>query len=488
MKRSIYLPLAVIAIIAASCNTPESTSESESAAAGNKKYGGTFRFNMTEQFDTWNTLGMNTVSSIIVARQIYDGLVSIHPVTLELEPGIAESWSTSEDGMVYTFHLRKDVFFHDNPCFEGGKGRNVKASDVWYSFKRLATPGKTNGYFSQILKGKVRGADAFHESFTKDSAEVAFDGIEVIDDYQIRITLTKRVPNFLYMLTQPGAYIVAKEAIEKYGDEAKVGSGPFRFAKEEEFPRKIFMVKNDHYYKKDSLGNQLPFLDSVVVYFLTTKEGELSEFMGEHLDMAFELPAKSVKDLVQSDVNAFQGNPPKYVLQSVPNYVTQYYSLNLNNPFLANKKVRKAIAYAINKEKVVKEVLMDQAWGPATNGMTPPNIPGYDISRFKGITYNPDTARQLLAQAGYPGGKGTPKLKLELNSGGARHALVAFEIVKQLETDLNLQVEWEVVPFPKKFEDEKYGRGDIFRSGWIADYPSPEAFLFLFSHFFKVHL
>jgi len=162
---------------------------------------------------------------------------------------------------------------------------------------------------------------------------------------------------------------------------------------------------------------------------------------------------------------------------------TQFYEFNLNNAVFKGdgngKKVRQAISYAIDRDKIIEKVLSGEAYGPGIYGITPPLFKGYNNSTIKGYSFDPEKAKALLAEAGYPDGDDFPTIKLELNSGGFRNTSVAFEVQKQLSAVLNINVELEIVPMSKLLEDRRNAKGDMFRRAWIADYPSPENFLLL---------
>ena len=131
----------------------------------------------------------------------------------------------------------------------------------------------------------------------------------------------------------------------------------------------------------------------------------------------------------------------------------------------------------MDKNKIIEDVLKGEAYGPGVYGISPPTFKGYDITKIAGYDFDRSKAKKLLAEAGYPEGKGFPKVKIELNSGGSKNANVVLEIQKQLKDVLNVDVDFEVVPQKQKLEDAKYARAEIFRSAWIADFPSPENFL-----------
>ncbi|MFI5164540.1 MAG: ABC transporter substrate-binding protein, partial [Bacteroidia bacterium] len=136
-----------------------------------------------------------------------------------------------------------------------------------------------------------------------------------------------------------------------------------------------------------------------------------------------------------------------------------------------------AFSYAVDRDKIISDVLHTEAFGPGICGITPPGIPGYDITAITGYHFNPEKAKKLLAEAGYPDGKNIPHVTIELNSGGGKHLGVVEEVKKELKEVLNVDLDFVVVPFPQKFEDSKNAKAEMFRSGWVADFPDPENFL-----------
>lgn len=473
MKKSLFFILS-LAVFYTSCSDSNKRTETK-VAKGNKVYGGTLRLNETEKLQTLFPASITDVISSHVANQIYEGLVKFNPKDLTIMPCLAEKWEVNPAGTTYIFHLRKGVLFHDNACFPEGKGREVKAADVIYSFKLLCTDSKENVSFPASFKDRVVGANKFFaESKSNPNADI--EGIKAVDDYTVSITLLAPSASFPYTLAMPTCVIVAKEAVEKYGSEMKVGTGPFVFV-ENESSENILLKRNDNYYGTDSLGNQLPFLDSIIISFLPTKKLELENFQNGTLSMVIGLPSESIKDMVENQIGDFQNRPPKYVLERSPEMITQYYEFNLSKEPFNNVKVRQAFSYAIDRNKIVEEVLKGEAYGPAVNGISPPSFKGYDITKITGYDFNAEKAKKLLAEAGYPNGKGFPKIKIELNSGGSKHTNVVLEIQKQLMDVLNVNVDFEVVPLSQKLEDAKFARAEITRAAWVADFPSPESFL-----------
>ena len=272
MKKSFFFILS-LAVLISSCSDSTSEGGSDRVAKGDKVYGGTLRINETEQFQTLYPAGITDIGSSHIANQIYEGLVKFNPKDLTIIPSLAEKWEMDAAGTTYTFHLKKGVMFQDNECFPDGKGREVKSSDFKYAFELLCTDNKENSNFSGTFKDRVVGANKFFEA-NKGKPSGSIDGIKTPDDYTITISLTSPSASFLFALAAPSTSVVAKEAYDKYGADMKVGTGPFMYV-ENGATDKVLLKRNNNYHASDSLGNQLPFLDSVVFSYLPTKKQEL---------------------------------------------------------------------------------------------------------------------------------------------------------------------------------------------------------------------
>jgi oligopeptide transport system substrate-binding protein len=490
-----YFLLIPVAILAVSCG-PESTGDDRVAVGkGDYQpvYGGTLRYNETDKLQTLNPVQITDAISNHVATQIYEGLVKFDPRTLEIMPGIAESWTVDDAGTTYTFKLRSDVKFHDDACFADGKGRVVNAKDVLYSFERLCTDNGKNENFTSTFSHRVVGADEF---YAKGAAAKPGEltGVTAIDDQTVKITLVAPSNSFLYILANSAASVIPQEAVEKYQDAIHVGTGPFVFSSIAADTTQLILVRNENYYGKDSLGNQLPFLDTIKISYIDNKVAELDLFQEGKLDFVWGLNADAVKTFVPQVIQDFTAKPPKYVLYHSSELVTQMYEFNTTRPPFNDVRVRQAFCYAVDRNHIVNEVLAGEAYGPGINGICPPALPGYKASDVVGYekigadeaetkankAAERELAKKLLAEAGYPDGKDFPVVKLVLNSGGARNTRVAEAIASQLREHLNINVEIANVSLQQKMMDAKYAKSDIFRSAWVADYPSAETFLSLF--------
>lgn len=486
--KKLLLTLACAGVLLSSCDTTKETGSGESssltAAKGGRYYGGVFKVNESDYIKNLFPHNITDAISYRVANQVYEGLMKFNQADLSLIKGIAEDYSVDPTKTVYTFKIRKGVFFHDNECFPNGKGRELTAEDVKFCFTQLCTQNINNQGFS-VFQGILKGADEYYkasEGGKKPSFEV--EGIKVIDPNTIQFTLTAPNSIFLYNLARPFTYIFTKEAMEKYGLEMRtkaVGTGPFKiFSIEDDIS--IILKKNENYWGSDEHGNKLPFLDAIKIKFIKDKKTELLEFKKGNLDMMYRLPTDHIIEILE-EVKGKKGQYSQYDLQRTPEMATHFLSFLNQGKIFNNKDLRKAFSFAIDRKKILEFVLNGEGYAPATHGITPIDIfknPVYDVTKINGYDLNLDSAKFYLKKAGYPDGKGFPKITLELNSDGERNAAVAEEIQKQLKEHLNISIELNIVPFAQLVENMINGKSDFFRGGWIADYPNPENFLWFF--------
>lgn len=473
-----------ISVFMSSCNSDNTDTKDQSkdvVIADDKPVaGGTIQLAEGNPIGTTHPHYVTSLGTHHVLSQVYEGLLKYNPKTLEVMPCIAESYEVDNSGKIYTFKLRKGVLFHDDPCFEGGKGRELRANDVVYSFKLLSKANELNSYtFDQTFKGKVMGAAEFREASKSGKTPDSLPGVKAIDDYTVQITLNKAYALFPFNLAWNNTSIIPKEAVEMYGDDITVGTGPFVMKKENVLENKVILVKNANYYLKDETGIPLPYLDSLIVNYIDNSQEELKLFHEGKLDLVVGLPAESIKEVVENQIADFQETPPKYILDRTPDMAVQLYNFNLTKAPFNNLKVRQAISYGINRDRIVDELLNNEAYGPGIYGITPPVFKGYDITQIKGYSYDLEKAKKLLAEAGYPNGKGFPTLKLVTNGGDSKNLKVAVELQNQLLTNLNINTDVEVLSYEERLKKSMYGEGDIIRGAWVADYPSPESFIYV---------
>ena len=470
-----------ITLIFLACNTPSDNIESNIVVRniinGNAKYGGELNLSEEESFNSIFPAKVIDVTSAKIVSQIHNGLVKFDTKDLSILPSIAKDWEINEDETQYTFNLRNNVFFHDDPCFKNGKGRKVTAQDFKFSLELLCNAEFENSY--NMINNKIIGTT---DLFNKEASELK--GVEVINDTTLIIKLDKPLYSFIFTLAMPNLSVIAKEAYEAYGIDMKVGTGAFKFTESKNELKDVYLIYNENYYLSDTYGNKLPYLDSIHFRFGLNKNEELESFKNNKLSLIHGLPANEIAVVVSESINDFKnsGNkPPKTILGRKPELATQYYEFNILTEPFNDIRVRKAFNYAIDRQKILDNALNGQG-NIGRKGITPiVNLfSNYNYDEIKGYDYNPELARKLLAEAGYPNGENFPNVRLELNLGGNLHLPVAEEVQQQLYNTLNVSIEFEQVSFKDKLEHSKYGKSEMFRSAWVADYPSPETFLSIF--------
>ena len=403
--------------------------------------------------------------AIWMINQIFNGLVQVDD-QLNVIPAIAKSWEQAADGKHYTFHLRSDVFFHDDPQFKNGKGRKVVAADFVYSFNRLIDP-KVASSGGWIFGDKVKDIHSF-------VAE---------NDTTFTINLIKPFPAFLNLLTTQYCMVVPHEVADHYGKDFRshpIGTGPFKFKywKEDEI---LVLLKNDHYWEKDG-NTKLPYLDAVKVTFMSDKQSAFMDFIKKDLDFFNSVDGSYRDDILTKSGRMTSKHKGKFQLIKGPYLCTEYVGILVDtskdivkNSPLRFEKVRQAINYSIDKVKLIK-YLRNSIGTPATSGFVPKGMPGFDSALVKGYSYNPLKAAKLLAEAGYPNGKGMPEVTLTTST--SYKDLIEF--IQGELTAQGMKVKVDVTPTASLRELMSKNAVNFFRGSWIADYPDAENYLSVF--------
>lgn len=481
-----YQPLITILLITislASCNNSSNKSVAKREAKGGVKYGGVFRYNEVEYLKSLYPQGVTEVTGHRVTTQIYEGLVRFNQKDLTIEPCLAKNWDVDATATVYTFHLNTGVVFHDDACFTDGKGRVMTAKDFAYCFNLLCTPDAKNQGFT-FYKDIIKGANELYTAREKkqhDADEFGSLGVKALDDSTFQITLTKPYADFLNRLALPFASVFPHEAIEKYKGDIlyhTVGTGPF-VLKALKSDEAVVMARNEKYWGKDEFGNQLPYLDGIKISFIKEDKTEMLELVKGNLEMKYRLPFSMVDQILDEQKN-LKAEYKKFQLQIVPEFSTQYYGFLIPDKIFQNKNVRLAFNYALDRAKIADYTAKGEGL-PAMSGFAPLGMPGYDNAQVKGYTFDVKKAKEYLAKAGYPNGKGFPKITLEINSGGGRNQDMAEAIKTMLTDNLNIEIELTQVLWAQHINNIETGKTNFWRFGWVADYPDPNNF---FSQFY----
>jgi peptide/nickel transport system substrate-binding protein len=439
-----------------------------------EKNGGTLVLAENTSVGTVFPLSITAQTEGLITAQIQESLLRLDSKSLEVMPGLAQKWETSADGKTITFHLTKGARFQDDKCYSDGKGPEITCKDVKYTYELMCTKEPNNLNFEIIIKDRLVGANDFYDKKIN-----SLIGFKIIDDYTFSLDLINPSSSFLKLLAHPASAIINETAYKAYGKDLKTGAGPFMY-NTASTSDKIVLTKNPTYYAKDSAGCSLPYLDSVVVLILPSIEDGLILYENQKLDLVNTLPSLRVKEIVEKHIQEFVSHPPKSLLQHEAEMLSQFYVFNTKQKPFDNIKVRQAFNYAIDKDKLVDNVLQGQAIAAANHGITPNTFVGYDIKKITGYTFDVAKAKKLLMDAGYPGGIGFPEVRVLINSGNSRNSNIVVELQKQLKENLNINISFESLPNVQKYDLQMHGKSDIFRDAWVADYSSPESFLSLF--------
>ncbi len=424
-----------------------------------------FNMNLDQNVTSLDPAFARNQNAIWMINQIFNGLVQIDS-QLNTIPCIAKSWQMSTDGLTYTFNLRNDVYFHDDPLFKNGKGRKVVAEDFAYSFYRLIDP-KVASSGGWIFSDKVKDASGF----------------KALNDSTFQIKLQKPFPAFMQLLTAQYCSVVPKEVVEHYGKDFRshpVGTGPFKFKhwKEDEI---LVLLKNEHYWEKED-EIQLPFLDAVIVTFINDKQSAFMNFIKKELDFFDKVDGSYRDDILTKSGNMTSKYKGKFKLNKSPYLCTEYVGILVDtskaivkNSPLRFKKVRQAINYAIDRSKLVK-YLRNSIGEPATAGFIPKGMPGFDSTRVKGYHYNLPLAMKLLAEAGFPNGKGMPEVTLSTST--TYKDLIEF--IQGELSNIGMTIKVDVSPNASLRDMMSKNEVNFFRGSWIADYPDGENYLSVF--------
>lgn len=425
-----------------------------------------FRYNEPSGIASLDPAFAKNQSVIWAVHQLFNTLVETDS-NLQIVPSLAKSWTISPDGLLYTFTLRNDVYFHDHPFFPGGKGRKMIAEDVVYSLSRIIDP-LTASSGAWIFNGKTDTVKPF----------------EAINDTTVTIRLQHPFGPLPGILSMQYCSIVPKEIVEHYGKDFRshpVGTGPFRFSFWEE-GQALVLLKNTCYFEKDSSGRPLPYLDGIQVSFLDNKAAEFLEFRQKKIDFINDIET-SFKDEVLTKSGKLRADWEGKIRLSTHPYLNIEYlgilmdtlqSIMRDNP-LRMKKIRQAINYGFDRKKMIL-YLRNSIGIPAESGFIPAGFPSFDPEAVKGYSYQPEKTRQLLKEAGFPDGAGLPPVKLlTIPIYTDLAAFIANELGRS-----GIPVKVETVQKSLLLEMTANGSATFFRGSWIADYPDAENYLSVF--------
>jgi oligopeptide transport system substrate-binding protein len=425
-----------------------------------------FNLNLDDGLTSLDPAFARNQNAIWMDNQLYNGLVQLDE-NLKVQPCIAKHWDISSDGLQYTFHLRTDVYFQDDGQFKNGIGRKVTAADFVYSFGRLID-AKVGSSGSWIFSDKVAGMKSF----------------AALDDSTFSVKLKQPFPPMLSLLSSAYCSVVPHEVVDFYGKDFRshpIGTGPFKFKywKEGEV---LVLLKNGKYWEKDSTGNHLPYLDAVRASFIPAKQTAFMAFIKKDLDFFNGINGSYRDDILTKSGHIPQKYKGKFMMVTHPYLNTEYLGIMVDTNLAIVKasplkllKIRQAINYAIDRQSMIK-YLRNSMCTPGDAGFIPKGMPGFDDKKVKGYNYDPGKARALLAEAGFPNGKGLPEITLTTVS-------TYRDLIEYIQGELNqigIKTRVEVMEGASLREQIAKNSVGFFRASWNADYPDGENYLSVF--------
>ena len=413
------------------------------------KFGGMYRRVLDNDPATLDPALLTDIYGRAVVRQIFDGLVQFDAALRPL-PALAEFWEASRDGRTWTFTIRRGVQFHH--------GREVTAHDVVYSFSRLLTLHKRVP-MTEFFR-RLQGANEFMQGKVSH-----IQGLRAVNRYTLQMTLEEPLAPALVLVGLAHTAVVPQEEVERLGERfgrAPVGTGPFKFVRWEPH-QEIVLQANDQYYE----GR--PFLDAIAFKIIVGGKFEetFAEFLQGHVEETI-IPSGKIDEVAAALKDR------QYQRFRKPALSLLYIGFNTRVKPFDDRRVRQAFNYAVDKEAIVRQIT--QMGSLLAAGTLPPGLPGYDPA-LQGYAYHPETARRLLAEAGYPAGAGFPVVQLWSadKADSTRAELTAYQgylAALGVQVEIHFAPDWPT--FKKMLEQ---GQLPMFRLVWYVDIPDPDNML-----------
>lgn len=393
-----------------------------------------------------------TTKDYEIPWNIYDRLVEVDVAddgTSSIEPSLAESWEISPDGLEYTFHLREGVKFHN--------GNDFTAEDVVYTFNRMLTE---TGTVNTEVVDQIKGSD----EVLAGTAE-SIEGVEAVDDYTLKVTLKEPFAAFLACLSTAGASIYDSEATAAAGDQfgmdpsVTVGTGPFKF-ESWTLNDRLVLTRNDDYWKGASA------LPGVVIRIVPDTETQTMMFESGELDI-IDL------DYVTDAIDRFEATYPDQIV-SGPRVGITYLTMNFAHEPFQDVKVRKAVQMAIDRQAILDALYGGR--GQVEQGIFPKGLIAYNENQTT-IEYDPEGAKALLAEAGYPDGF---TMELSADSSASDTVTMSLEIIKEQLAQVGITAEIRNYDESTWLDTRNSGDLGSFMATWTADYNDPDNFIYTF--------
>jgi len=430
------------------------------AAANTPVEGGTLRWDLGEPSFIDPAVAFES-EGIQVDQAIFDGLTQFDSKTDELKPDVATSWDISADGLTWTFHLKQGTKFHN--------GREVVAADFKYGMERLTDPANKSNY--QTLLSMVKGYDEMTAGTAKE-----LSGVVATDNSTLTVTLNAPFADFAMIVAMVQCSPVPKEEVTKdpaaYA-EKPIGNGPFMMDGTWTHNQEIKVVKFPDY------AGTKPHIDGIDFKIYQDDAAAFLDYQAGNLDVCH-IPSGQYKSVLAQygpgDDGGLTSNPGHQTLNGPELGIYEIVINEGNDLFKTNQKLREALCLAINRQAIC-DAVFEGLRKPATS-IIPAGTVGYEDGAFKYSKYDVEAAKQALADAGFPGGKGLATIKLSYNNNASHEAIM--QLVQADLKAIGITAELDGSDGPSYWDKAGKGGPDFFigRSGWIADYPTIDNFIF----------
>lgn len=412
------------------------------------------RYNICTEPETLDPAKATGVPEGTIALQLFDGLTR-YDEKQEIKPAVAESWQISSDGLIYTFKLRDAKW---------SSGESIKAQDFVFSWLRVLAPETASEYAYQLFY--VQGAEDYNSGSGK-KEDVA---IKALDDRTLQVTLEKPAPQFLGLTALYTLYPVHEKSVlaadDWFTDPAGyISNGPFKMVSWDH-NQKIVLEKNPNYWDAANVK-----LNRLEIYLIDSVDTGFNMFKTGQLDFQDEVPVQ--------EIAAMKGDKE---LQIAPDTSLYFYRFNVTRRPFDDVRVRKALAMAIDRQELVDHVLMageKPAFAFVPFGFN--DADGKDFRQNTGNLFDENLAeaQKLLAEAGYPEGRGFPGATILFNT-NENHRIIAEAIQQMWKKNLGIEVALQNTEWQVYLARERNGDFDMARAGWSPDYLDPMSFIDLF--------
>jgi ABC-type transport system substrate-binding protein len=498
LSRNILAFLVCGAALIPACTKKKPESETSSESGSGKKI---FYHYRTSEEKTLDPHKQFDAASALLVRSIYDTLMEYHYLKrpYSLEPALLEKMPEKKEASTYLFTLKKGVKFHDNPAFPDGKGRELTVDDIIFSLKRFAD-GNVNDRSYSLIAGRIIGMDAFREQSKKlgkdfDYDKVDIPGIKKVDSHTFTIQFANESPLNLYPFAASSMSIVAREAVQKYGqdfDKNPVGTGPFSM---KSYSRRgtVVLAKNPNYWQSypaegeeadkakgllAAAGKKLPLVDEIQLPLIEEPQPAMLKFKKKDIHWVA-INRDDFQAMVdRTEDKQFKLKPEfakDFELYAAPSLSSTYLKMSFQDPLVGkNKALRQALAAAIDYEGYIN--LMLNGRGFSSQSLVPVEIAG-SVRDTNSVGHKTDIelAKKKLAEAGFPEGKGLPELTIEYRNSD-KNTRQLFEYVRNDLAKVGIKVKGNFQTFSNFLQKTESGNFQLADAGWNADYPDPENF------------